>query len=419
MSAAVPTRWVRAHAGVAVRSAARCLAVAAVAALAGCGTLFRNPVPPDLAPYAEVPGMRDVRAWAGRRSEAMERDLALSFAQESRTDFPVGPDGIISYAHLALSGGGANGAFGAGFLNGWTSAGDRPPFKIVTGVSTGALMAPFAFLGATEDAALREFYTTTSTRDVFVVGSVLNVAARALTGEALVDASPLAALVERHVDASLVRRVAEAHAAGRRLYIGTVDLDSLRFVVWNMGLIAASDRPEALALFRQVMLASASIPIAFPPVFFDVTAGGETYDEMHVDGAVGARVFYSEGLFRPSVIRERGRQDGHRGREDIFIVHNGQLFQGPLPTRRTVPGIALRVLDAAGRAGVIGDLFRIHAVARTEGAGFHWVTIPEDVPIAGEQTFDPVRMQALYDVGYALARRGDPWRTRPPGLLVD
>ena len=127
----------------------------------------------------------------------------------------------------------------------------------------------------------------------------MNVAARALTGEALVDASPLVALIERHVDARLVQRVAAAHAAGRRLYIGTVDLDSLRFVVWNMGLIAASGRPRPLALFRQVMLASASIPIAFPPVFFDVTVNDRAYDEMHVDGAVGARVFYSEGLFRP------------------------------------------------------------------------------------------------------------------------
>ncbi len=401
------------------RCAVRVLALSAAMLLAGCGTLLRNPVPPALSLTAEIPGMPEVRARAGVPSPVMEHDLAISFGQESREEFPVAPDGTIHYAHLALSGGGANGAFGAGFLNGWTSTGTRPVFKIVTGVSTGALMAPFAFLGPSYDGALREFYTTTSSRDIFIVGSLLNIATRALTGEALADTSPLVSLIEKHVDAELVRRVAEAHARGRRLYIGTVDLDSLRFVVWNMGLIASSNRPDAIALFRQVMLASASIPIVFPPVFFDVEADGRLYDEMHVDGAVGARVFYNEGLFRPSIIRERGNRAAREGREDIFVIHNGQLFQAPRPTRRTVPGIALRVLDATGRAAVIGDLFRIHAVAQVERASFHWVTIPDDITIAGEEVFDPVQMQVLYDVGYAKALAGGGWRTRPPGMLVE
>jgi hypothetical protein len=401
------------------RTGVRCVALAALALLAGCGTLLRNPVPAALTPLATIPDMPDVRAWAGQRSAFMERDLEKSFAQESRADFPVAPDGTVHYAHLALSGGGANGAFGAGFLNGWTATGKRPVFKIVTGVSTGALMAPFAFLGASDDKALRDFYTTTSSRDIFLVGSLLNIATRALTGEALADTTPLVRLIEQHVDDEFVRRVAQAHAQGRRLYIGTVDLDSLRFVVWNMGLIASSGRPEAVALFRQVMLASASIPIVFPPVFFEVTAEGRLYDEMHVDGAVGARVFYSEGLFRPSIIRERGGVDVREGREDIFVIHNGQLFQAPRPTRRTVPGIALRVLDATGRAGLIGDLFRIYAIARVEDASFQWVTIPDDIAISGEEVFDPVQMQALYDVGYAKVQGTGVWRSRPPGMLVD
>ncbi len=394
------------------------VAVAALALLAGCGTLLRNPVPPALTSAAEIPGMPDVRAWAGKPSPAMEKDLVLSFAQESAIDFPVGADGVVHYAHLALSGGGANGAFGAGFLNGWTKTSKRPLFKIVTGVSTGALMAPFAFLGPAYDDALREFYTTTSTQDIFIIGSFLNIARRALTSDALADSSPLVALIERHVDAAFVERIAEAHRAGRRLYVGTVDLDTSRFVIWNMGLIATSGHPDAVALFRRVMLASASIPIAFSPVFFDVTAGGRSYDEMHVDGAVGARVFYSEGLFRPSLLRERGRRDAHEGREDIFVIHNGQLFREPLPTRRTVPSIALRVLDATGHFGLIGDLFRIDAIARTEGAAFQWVTIPDDVTIAPEQTFDPVAMQALYDVGFALAQRPGVWHMGPPGSVV-
>ena len=402
-----------------LKGLARLAVLGGVIALAGCGTLLRNPVPAPEAPTATIPHLPDVRLRAGQPSAAMERDLADSFAQESSRDFPRAADGTIHYAHLALSGGGASGAFGAGFLNGWSQAGDRPRFKIVTGVSTGALMAPFALLGPAYDGALRDFYTTTSSRDIFIVGSFLNLATRVLTGEALLDTGPLAALIARHVDSALLREVGNAHQHGQRLYIGTVDLDSLDFIVWNMGLIALSARPESLDLFRQVMLASASIPIAFPPVLFDVESDGRRYDEMHVDGGVGARVFYSGGLFRPAIIRQRGGHGPEQGREDIFIIHNGQIRPPAQPTRRTVLGITTRVLDASSRSAVIGALHRISATALTEQAGFHWVTIPEGITISGEETFDPAAMRTLYDVGYRSALAGAQWATRPPGLGVE
>ena len=152
-----------------------------------------------------MPGMPEVRAWAGRPDPAMERDFAESFTQESRDDFPAGADGVVTYPHLAISGGGANGAFGAGFLNGWTTTGKRPVFKVVTGVSTGALMAPFAFLGPPYDKALSDFYTTTRTRDIFAVGSMLSLLGQVLRGEGLADTGPLVELLDRHVDAALVR----------------------------------------------------------------------------------------------------------------------------------------------------------------------------------------------------------------------
>ena len=276
-------------------------------------------------------------------------------------------------------------------------------------------MAPFALLGPPYDGALRDFYTTTSSRDIFIVGSLLNLATRVLTGDALLDTSPLAALIAQHVDADLLREVGEAHQHGQRLYIGTVDLDALDFVVWNMGLIALSGRPESLDLFRQVMLASASIPIAFPPVFFDVESDGRRYDELHVDGGVGARVFYSGGLFRPSIVRQRGGHGVEEGREDIFVIHNGQIRPPAQPTRRTVVGITTRVLDASSRSAVIGALHRIYAAALTEQASFHWVTIPEGITIAGEETFDPVAMRALYDVGYRSAVAGAHGQRARPG----
>ena len=384
--------------------------VAAAVVLAGCGSLPRNAVPPELTWVATVPDMPEVRAWAGRPSAVMERDLLASFSQETESDFPRAADGTVRYAHLALSGGGASGAFGAGFLSGWTSTGQRPIFKIVTGVSTGALMAPFAFLGPDYDDALRDFYTTTRSRDIFILRSLVT---QLISGEALASTAPLVALIERHVDAEFLRQIADAHQRGRRLYIGTSDLDSRRFVVWNMGLIATSGRAEALDLFRKVMLASASIPVAFPPVLFEVEADGRRYDEMHVDGGVGARVFLNGGLFRFSAVH---RRDGRgNGVEDIFVIHNGQLVPVPDPIRRSLPAIALRVLDASGRAAVVGDLFRIYAIAQQEQSGFHWVTIPNDVSMDGDEVFDPVKMNLLYDVGYRAATQPDPWTTLPPG----
>jgi len=391
------------------------LAALFLAALLGaCGSLPRNAVPVELIDKAVLPGLPDVRAPAGQRSAVMERDLELSFAQESPTDFPRGPDGRVDYAHLALSGGGANGAFGAGFLNGWTATGKRPLFKIVTGVSTGALMAPFAFLGPDHDDALRTFYTTTRTRDILTVGSFTDIVTQLLFGEAIANSAPLAALIERYVDDRLLAAVADAHRRGRRLYVATTDLDGQRFMIWNMGLIATSGHPSALAVFRQAMLASASIPVAFPPVLFDVEAAGERYDELHVDGGVAANVFYSGGLFSPDTLRRRGGRGG--GRETLFIIHNGQFGPRARTTPRSLPGIALRTLESAGKAAFIGDLFRIYSVTQTEDAAFNWVTIPESVDLSRSEIFDPVAMGALYEAGLRSARAGPVWRTSPPGL---
>lgn len=408
----MPSRPVRWH-----RSPARALAALALALLlAGCGQLPRNSTPAQAALDGKIPGFPEVRGWALLAGSTLEQDLVRSFAQESPQDFPPDASGSVRYAHLALSGGGANGAFGAGFLSGWTATGTRPVFKIVTGVSTGALMAPFAFIGPPYDQALREFYTTTRSSDIFLLGSTFALLWQLMAGEALADTRPLQAMIVRHVDAQLLQRVAEAHQRGRRLYIGTANLDAPRFVVWNMGLIASSGHPDALPLFRKVMLASASIPVAFPPVFFDVelTPGGPRYDEMHVDGGVGARVFLNGGVFGASVIRDRGGLGG-AGREDIFVIHNGQLVPRPEPVPRSLAQIASRSIDASGRAAVLGDLFRIHAYAQREGGTFRWITIPRDVDMAGDEIFDPVQMQKLYDLGLRMAGSGDVWFTQPPG----
>ena len=166
------------------------------------------------------------------------------------------------------------------------------------------------------------------------------------------------------------------------------------------------------------MLASASIPIAFPPVFFDVEADGQRYDEMHVDGGVGARVFLHGGVFRGAVIRERGGLGGV-GREDIFVIHNGQLVPQPDPVRRSLAQIAARSIDASGRSAVLGDLHRIHAYAQREGGSFRWITLPEDVNMVGDEVFDPVQMQKLYELGHRMALKEPRWLTQLPGLRPD
>lgn len=404
--AASPTLTVRSWSGFALAL----ILIAFAIGLTGCAGLKRNPVPSGQSEAAPIPGMPIVRAWAGRPSAAMEADLHRSFEQQRPGDFPPGADGIARYPHLALSGGGSQGAFGAGFLKGWSHTGRRPTFKIVTGVSTGALMAPFAFLGPDYDDTLDQFYTTTASRDIFLRRWLPG---RLLWGEALTDTAPLKDLIAKLVDDAFLKKIAEAHNQGRRLYVGTVDLDAQQFVVWNMGLIATSGHPEALSLFRKVMLASASIPVVFPPVLFEVEAQGQRYDEMHVDGAVGANVFYNGGVFRTSIIRE------HAGREDAYVIHNGRIRPVPSSTPRSVRGIATRSLDAAARSAVVGDLFRIYAGTRLEQASFQWVTIPENVDLSQNEVFDPVLMQRLHAVGYQKALEGPVWTTSPPGLSND
>lgn len=390
-----------------LHAALLCLALS----LSACSTLPRNALPAEFVEQAAIPGMPVIRAYGGELSPYMMADLGASFGQESPDDFPVGPDGKIHYAHLALSGGGQNGAFGAGLLYGWSKNGTRPVFKIVTGVSSGAMMAPFVFLGPEYDDELRAFYTNTSSKNIF---SRLSILPQLLGGESLLDSGPLQAMIAQVVDADFLNNVAKAHKSGRRLYIGTVDLDAQRLVVWNMGLIASSGRPEALGLFREIMLASSSIPVAFPPVLFKVEADGRKYDELHVDGAVKATVFYSAGVFD----FESAQKDSPRGpgKEDIYIIHNGQL--GPVhgETRRTLASIAYRSIEAAAKAAVLGDLFRIYASARRSQSGFHWVTIPTEVSLESNEMFDPVTMRRLFDFGIAKAQGGNFWFTEPPGF---
>src|SRR3954451_2182986 len=174
---------------------------------------------------------------------------------------------------LGISGGGENGAFGAGLLNGWTERGDRPTFFLVTGISTGALSAPFAFLGSAWDAKLKSVYTDITLADVLVQRGYT----AAIWDDAMADNSPLFRTISRYLDEGMLAEIARAYEGGRLLLIGTSNLDAQMPVIWNIGAIAGSGHPRALDTLRRILLASSAIPGAFSPVLFDVTLDSQPY----------------------------------------------------------------------------------------------------------------------------------------------
>jgi predicted acylesterase/phospholipase RssA len=232
----------------------------------------RHPLPEQLQDQAQVDDMSGIRAWGDTLSESLEKSALESIQQEKAANQgKLEPEANF----LALSGGGGDGAFGAGILCGWTEAGTRPRFKLVTGISTGALIAPFAFLGPDYDAKLKKAYTTISDRDIYRVPGILKLLVNLGRLEAAGSTEPLAELLEQLVDDQMIEAIAVENNKGRRLLVGTTQLDAQRQVIWNMGAIAAKGSPEAFKLFRQVLRASASIPVAFKPVYIKVKAGGQ------------------------------------------------------------------------------------------------------------------------------------------------
>jgi len=393
---------------------------AAVGLLASAGCLesvTRKPTPVekinDVQQVVQVPGMLDIRAWGDEFSESFQADMVESMRQQWAANRERGPANPGDYHVLAISGGGANGAFGAGFLCGWTKAGTRPEFKLVTGVSTGALIAPAAFLGPDYDERIRQIYTETTTKDIVTFRSVFSW----LWGDSLADTKPLQNLIEANLDEEVFAAIAAEHRRGRRLYIGTTNLDAGRFVIWNMGAIADSGRPGALGLFRHVMLASASIPVAFPPVYFEVQTGGKVYDEMHVDGGTVAQVFFYEYTLDPSdIMRRAGVAPQNQPPINLHLLYNGKLGPTPVQMRRQIPKIVARSLETLMRARAVGDLHRIYLETKKSGAHFRYIDIPAGYTPQGDEVFDPKEMKRLFQVGYDMAMGTPPWRTLPPGF---
>jgi hypothetical protein len=381
------------------------------ALLAGCALPDRaDPVPTDRVRNAVVLGLpnerfcvtdpTDIPRIVEEFNEAGRR-LRATFALSAREPLP---DSDI----IAFSGGGENGAFGAGLACGWTEAGGRPRFNLVTGISTGALTAPLVFAGGHRDAQLRAAYTEITAADVLVERGVL----AALLDDAVADSAPLARTIARFLDASLLREIAQGYREGRQLIIGTTNLDAQRPVGWNLGAIAASGHPRALDLARQVLLASASVPGIFPPVMIDVTVDGRPFQEMHVDGGTYAQAY----LYPPALgdsRAERVRAGLSPPRVTAHVVRNGRLtLSGGAVPRRIFP-IAGRAISTLISAAGVSDIFRIEATARRHGLGFRLAYIEEDFTAAESEPFGQDYLRALFAYGYDKARVGYPWK---PGL---
>jgi predicted patatin/cPLA2 family phospholipase len=379
--------------------------------VSGCSGLSRNPVPIDRMDDAVVAGMPGVRGyWDDTVANPLfQQDAIQSIYDEPDDLFPRRDDGSPVYSGLAVSGGGADGAFGAGILVGWTDSGTRPKFKLVTGISTGALIAPYAFVGAAYDAKLKAAYTTVATKDIVKIPSLPT-----LGSEALTDSSPLAQRIAKDVNEEMLAEIAAAHGRGRRLYIGTTDMDAQRFVVWNMGAIAASGHSGALALFRKVMLASASIPGVFPPVYIDVAVDGQPYDEMHVDGGVITQVFFYESMLdikKAAAVAGVAPASGSAG--SVYVIRNGKVYPERQHTPRKLLAITGRAVSTMIKSASINDLGRIYMLSKRDNMDFNYIGVPGDFQFEGEEAFDPKLMNALFKLGYQMARKGDFWHKAP------
>ncbi len=377
----------------------------------------RPPAPPEQAGVPLPWGAIDMDAVPTDAESDLEASLIESFDLEPATEFDADGDGVRTYPLLALSGGGSNGAFGAGFLCGWTKTGTRPDFKVVTGVSTGALQSTLVFLGPEYDKTLQKVYSY-PTEEIYKPRGVLS----NLFNDAVNDSAPLAVVIARHVTAEVLEAVAEKHRRGHRLYTGTTNMDTREFVIWDMGKIAASGRPDALELYRKILLASSSVPVLFPPVYFKVQMDGREYQEMHGDGGISAQVFLRGFLLDFDDALDHRRLKSEKAQVILYVVQNGNLVSGE--SRETLRphklAIATVAIESLIRIAIRASLYRMYVLANRYDIEFNLAYLPTETMYQLDSLdFNPEGMRRLFDAGYQLAATGYQWHSHPPGLDAD
>ncbi|MGE4049559.1 MAG: patatin-like phospholipase family protein [Piscinibacter sp.] len=389
-----------------VASAASC--ALPVVMLQGCANApALPPIPAELVDVAEVPGFRGIRAF-GDGSGRKEMDLWGT----------GGPSGFTSHDAmagkgplrvLAISGGGSNGAFGAGVLAGWSETGQRPEFDIVTGVSVGALAAPYAFLGPGFDAQMSQLFTGLSSENIVKPRPRL----LALFNDALASSQPLRELIAQHFDAGMMRAVAREHLRGRRLFVGTTHVYASRQVTWDLGAIASTGKPEALALIHQILLASASVPILLPPVYLEVEAGGRRFHEMHMDGSLTRQLFVWSPAFDWAKVMQAHR---HRGRPEFYAIRNGRAKSEYMVMPPNVAALGEHAMYLMSQSQGVADLYVVYTQAQRAGAQFRAAWIGDDFEASWDQWYDPRYVQSLFAHGRTRAASGEVWRSAPPGF---
>jgi hypothetical protein len=357
---------------------------------------------------ATVLGIPNERFFPLYGTDPLEKEFQAA-APRLRESLKLAPDAPLPELQLlSVSGGGENGAFGAGLLCGWSDAGNRPVFELVTGVSTGALTAPFAYLGSGYDPQLRAVYTELKSSNVLLPRRFT----AALWDDAVADNSPLFKTISQYLDDNMLKDLGRAYGQGRLLLIGSTDLDAQQPVIWNVGAIAASGHPRALDTIRRLLLASAAIPAAFPPSMFDVTLDGKPYQEMHVDGGAFAQAFlYPAGITR----KRRERMKGGKAvvPAAAYIIRNGRLDPEWATVERRTMGIASRAIATMIAASGLNDVLRLYNTTQRDGIDFNLAYIGSDFTEVLPEPFDQAYMRALFDYGYRRARSGYDWSKKP------
>ncbi len=374
--------------------------------LAGCTAPRQNCLPPEIA----TARLREVTS--PDETPPYDPDLmaALNDVMGKNQVNKPGPS-QRPQNYLALSGGGVFGAFTVGILNGWTESGKRPQFDVVTGISTGALIATFAFLGPEYDEVIRGYTLPDRSPNLYRSRRPLSL----LFSDSLVTVEPLKQMIEAAITPDVLCEVAGAHAQGRRLYIGTTNLDTRRLVVWDMGAIAASNRPDALKLYRDVVLASSAVPAVFPPVFIDVEIDGKPFREMHVDGGVSSAVF-----FQPFMLNLDQTNVRSRAGSNLYVIEAGKVHADPQCVEPRIAKIAGSTIRTMLYTGARNDVYRIYTLSLITGVNFHLAAVPQEFCINLESLKPNVReMRRLYGLGVEMGKSGQNWRSKPNNSGVD
>jgi hypothetical protein len=359
--------------------------------LAGCLSVHDGPKSLDSAKAVE---------------ECVDTESLNRMVAQITQDDPAEPGGP-RYNVLVLSTGGPYGAFSAGMLVGWSETGTRPQFDCVTGVSTGALVSVFAFLGPAWDAKLASVLSNLNAEKVYRMRRPLAMLRRS----SFASTEPLQRLIEDTIDEELLTAVAKAHSSGRRLYVGTTNLETRRLAVWDLGAIASRGDAEALKLFRTILLASCSIPGFFEPVPIDVPVNGQSHTELHVDGGASAAMF----------LRLPDGSQNLRGRRplvgsNLYIIVAGKLYADPGPVRPGFIPVAGSSISSLLYAEARGDLYRLFTATLVSGMKFQLAALPQDFTSSANNTsFGATEIKQLFEEGVRLGRSPNPWSSLPQG----